>query len=264
MDSVRSALEILSEDSQSNVNYVSWKFKLNLTMKSKGLYLVATVVVIRPGDSDNNDNVKAWLKQDIEAQTLIGLNVSSNMAKKIAYCNSSFLMLDKLDMCYGKESDLTVDGLQRQFFCYKYDVNKSAVENCMIIQQYVEDLAAEGEEVKESWVMTRILGMLPSKLHHFRTAWDNVSPIDKNLNTIIERLRLEEDRLNGTEQQELQNAFMHKQSGRNEGNPQSDVECFKCGKKGHIEKHCRNKPCPKYLNTIITILAKTVIKRAIL
>ncbi|KAG5887624.1 hypothetical protein JTB14_036269 [Gonioctena quinquepunctata] len=156
-------------------------------------------------------------------------------------------MLDKLDMLYGKKSDLTVEGLQRQFFSYKYDVNKSAVENCMIIQQYAEDLAAEGEEVKESWVMTRILGMLPSKLHHFRTAWDNVSPIDKNLNTIIERLRLEEDRLNGTDQQELQNAFMHKQSGRNEGNPQSNVECFKCGKKGHIKKHCRNKPCPKYL-----------------
>ncbi|KAG5868347.1 hypothetical protein JTB14_036263 [Gonioctena quinquepunctata] len=162
-------------------------------------------------------------------------------------------MLDKLDMLYGKKSDLTIEGLQRQFFCYKYDVNKSAVENCMIIQQYAEDLAAEGEEVKESWVMTRILGMLPSKLHHFRTAWDNVSPIDKNLNTIIERLRLEEDRLNGTEQQELQNAFMHKQSGRNEGNPQSNVECFKCGKRGHIKKHCRNKPCPKYLEYLVMI-----------
>ncbi|KAG5883167.1 hypothetical protein JTB14_010303 [Gonioctena quinquepunctata] len=197
--------------------------------KAVGLDLVATGVVIRPEGSDNNDNVKAWLKKDIEAQTLIGLNVSSNIAKKIAYCNSSFLMLDKLDMLYV------------------ININKSAVENCMIIQQYAEDLAAEGEEVKESWVMTRILGMLPSKLHHFRTAWDNVSPIDKNLNTIIERLRLEEDRLNGTEQQELQNAFMHKQSGRNEGNPQSNVECFKCGKKGHIKKHCRNKPCPKYL-----------------
>ncbi|KAG5880998.1 hypothetical protein JTB14_027398 [Gonioctena quinquepunctata] len=210
MDSVRSALEILSEDSQGNVNYVSWKFKLNLTLKSEGLYSVATGVVIRPEGSDNNDNVKAWLKQDVEAQTLIGLNVSSNIAKKIAYCNSSFLMLEKLDMLY-------------------------------------EDLDAESEEVKESWVMTRILGMLPSKLHHFRKAWDNVSPIDKNSNTIIERLRLEEDRVNGTEQQELQNDFMHKQSGRNEGNQQSNVECFKCGKKGHIKKHCRNKPCPKYL-----------------
>lgn len=55
-------------------------------------------------------------------------------------------MLEKLEFLYGKKSDLTVEGLQRQLFSYKYDVGKSAVENCMIIQQYAEDLAAEVEK----------------------------------------------------------------------------------------------------------------------
>lgn len=49
------------DDSQGNVNYVSWKFKF----KSKGLYLVATGVVLKPEGSD--DNVNAWLEQDNEA-----------------------------------------------------------------------------------------------------------------------------------------------------------------------------------------------------
>jgi len=62
-----------------------------------------------------------------------------------------------------------------------------------MIQQYAEDLA-EGKKVKESWIMTKILGMLPTKLHHFRTAWDNVNGEDKNINKLFERLRLEEDR----------------------------------------------------------------------
>lgn len=49
-----------------------------------------------------------------------------------------------------------------------------------MIQQYAEDLTVESEEVKENWLMTRILGMLPSKHHHyFRTAWDNISGVDK-------------------------------------------------------------------------------------
>ena len=39
--------------------------------------------------------------------------------------------------------------------------------------------------------MTRILGMLPSKLYHFRTAWDNASAVDKKISTLFERLRLE-------------------------------------------------------------------------
>ncbi|XP_024872522.1 uncharacterized protein LOC112455059 [Temnothorax curvispinosus] len=60
--------------------------------------------------------------------------------------------------------------------------------------------------------MTRILGMLPTKLHHFRTAWDNVSGEDKNISKLFERLRLEEDRLNeGKQSSESQNALISKQ-----------------------------------------------------
>lgn len=123
----------------------------------------------------------------------------------------------------------------------------------MIIQQYAEELAAEGEEVKESWIMTKILGMLPPKLHHFRTAWDNVSGQNKNLDKLFERLRLEEDRLNESKQSDestSQNALISK-LGKNSGKLHSQgkpsVECFKCGKKGHVKKFCKNKPCAKYL-----------------
>lgn len=261
MDSIKSQMEILSEDSSGNVNYVSWRFKLNLTLKSKNLFMVATGIVVKPEGPDTNETVRTWIKQDIEAQTLIGLNVSSNIAKKIANCTSANQMLNKLETLYGKKSNLTVEGLQRQFFSFKYDNSKSVVENCMTIQQYAEDLAAEGEEVKESWIMTRILGMLPPKLYHFRTAWDNVSGVDKNLGTLFERLRLEEDRLNDSETTTefvSQNALIskegrkfgksHSQGNSFQGSSSSSVECFKCGKKGHIKKFCKSKPCAKYLD----------------
>lgn len=259
MDSIKSHLEILSEDSQGHVNYVSWKFKLNLTLKSKGLFLVATGIELKPHGSDSDDAVKAWIKQDLEAQALIGLNVGSNIALKIANCNSSYQMLNRLDTLYGKKSELTIEGLQRQFFDFKYDLSKSVIENCMTLQQFAEDLEAEGEQVKESWVMTRILGMLPPKLHHFRTAWDNVNGADKNLNKLFERLRLEEDRLKESQQVNQSqsvssNAFVSKhnhkfgnsQAGAN-SQVNSSVECFKCGKKGHVKKFCKNAPCTKYL-----------------
>lgn len=244
----------LSEDSQGNVNYISWKFKLNLTLKSKGLFLVATGGEPKPLGSDTDTVVKTWIKQDLDAQTFIGLNVSSNIAKKIANCTSANQMLDKLETLYGKKSDLTVEGLQRQFFNFKYDVNKSVIENCMAIQQCAEDLIAEGEEMKESWIITRILGMLPPKLYHFRTAWDNAAAADKNLSKLFERLRLEEDRLDESEhsnETKSQNALVSKQNKRfeksnSQGN--SSVECFKCGMKGHVKKYCKNKPCAKYLN----------------
>lgn len=198
MGNIKKQLEQLSEDSQGNVNYDSWIFKLTLTLKSKDLYSVATGVTVKPEGQDTDAAVQPWIKKDLEAQTLIGLNVSSNIAKKISRSKSSHQMLEKLQTMYGKKSNVTIEGLQRLFFNFKYDENKSVVENCLLIQQYADDLTALGEEIKESWIMTRILRVLSQNLHHFRTAWDNVSATDKNLSNMFERLRLE-DKQNETQ-----------------------------------------------------------------
>lgn len=53
-------MENFSEDSQGKVNYVSWRFQLNLTSNSKGLFLIATGVEAKPQGSDTNEVVKAW------------------------------------------------------------------------------------------------------------------------------------------------------------------------------------------------------------
>jgi len=58
MDSIKLQMEILSKDSQGNVNYVFWRFKLNLTLKSKSPFLIATGVEVKPGQ-DTNEIVKA-------------------------------------------------------------------------------------------------------------------------------------------------------------------------------------------------------------
>ncbi|XP_076298344.1 uncharacterized protein LOC143217692 [Lasioglossum baleicum] len=253
MDSIKSQMEVLSEDSQGEVNYISWRFKLNLALRSKGLYSVATGLEMKPEGAATDVTVKAWIKKDLEAQTLAGLNVSSNIARKIANCKTAHQMLDKLEVIYGRKSDLTIEGLQRRFFSYKYDTTISTVENCLTIQQYAEELTAEGEEVRDTWTMTRILGILPPRLHHFRTAWDNVSGADKTLDKLIERLRLEEDRLSDNDKDkkpESSNALISNTNGtswKSNSQKNSSVECFKCGMKGHVKKHCKNKPCAKYI-----------------
>lgn len=173
------------------------------------------------------------------------------MQRKLQTASRHIKCLKKLHTLYGKKSDLTIEELQRQFFSFKYDTSKSVIKNCMIIQQYAKDLAAEGEEVKESWIITRMLGMLPPKLHHFRTAWDNVSGADKNISKLFERLRLEEDRLNESEQSNdstCQNALISKR-GKNSGKfhtqGNSFRRMFQVRKKR--KKFCKNKPCTKYL-----------------
>lgn len=170
MDSIKSQLETLKEYSQGKVNYESWRFKVDLTLKTKKLFNVATGVEMRPDGAENNAAVTAWVAKDLEAQAIIGLNCSGPIAVKINKCITAHAMLQKLESWYGKKSDVSIEGLQRSFFGYKYNEKKSVMENCMQVQGYAESLTAKGELVKETWVMQRILGILPQRLHHFRTA----------------------------------------------------------------------------------------------
>lgn len=48
--------------------------------------------------------------------------------------------------------------------------------------------------------MSRMLSVLLPKLYHFRTSWDNAPSTSKNMKSLIEKLQLEEDRVNQHEQ----------------------------------------------------------------
>lgn len=73
--------------------------------------------------------------------------------------------------------------------------------------------------------MTRILGILPQQIHHLRTDWNNVSEEDRNVNTLIEHIRLEEERLN-TDQQSgytSQNALQISSKARKDSHSENVV-----------------------------------------
>ena len=118
MDTVKSQMEVLSADSQNEVNYISCTFKLNRTLKSKGPYEVANGIAMKPdGDKKAADNI-TWSKKDLDDQTFLGLNFSSNIAKKIANFSPAYQILTKLECLYGKKSEVSVEELQQAFFRY--------------------------------------------------------------------------------------------------------------------------------------------------
>lgn len=262
-------LDKLIERSEStgSSNYLSWRFKLNLILKTKALFDVATGVTVRP--FNNEDTLSAWEKKDLEAQTIIGINVDENIALKLRVCTSAAQMIERLETLYGKKSQSTQDGLRMQFFGYKYEDSKTPVENCLAIDGLAQELRALGEEIKDEWIIARILNCLPERFKHFYSAWDSTASTEKTLSKLMERLQQEEQRMQSCDQANTENALFSKgkqkfnkkfqgqskSSNENANNKQSNNQqsgnknkCYKCGKNGHVKSQCHGKPCQEYID----------------
>lgn len=206
----------------------------------------------------------------MEPQTIIGLNVEEKIALKISMCTSSLAMIQRLETLYGNKSQASKEGLRDKFFTYTFDGNKTVTENCLEIDGLAQEARALGEELKDEWVVSKILSSLPESYQHFRTVWDSMQEIEKTLSKLIERLQQEEQRTKNY--QNAANAFMIKgkgkpqakkgqenqnknnqekwTSGTQSGSQQSGNynNCFKCGKPGHKKAVCHGKPCQAYID----------------
>jgi len=100
-------------------NYTAWRFKLNLLLRSKGLYDVATGVTVKPIETDTT--YVLWIAKDIEAQTIIGLNVEEKIALKISTCTSALSMIERLETLYSVKPKSSLDAARMAFFNYRFD-----------------------------------------------------------------------------------------------------------------------------------------------
>lgn len=139
---------------------------------------------VRLVDGTADEEVKTCPRKDIEAQSLIGLNVNSSIASETARCETQKAMLNKLISLYGTKTEVNLEVLS--IFTFVYNENKTVAENCMEIKVISEELSNENDPMKETWIMTRILNMLPAKLAHFRTSWDSVIGALKTVENLIE------------------------------------------------------------------------------
>lgn len=114
MEAIKSQLKSLTEDSQGKVNYESWKFKLDLDLKTKIIYDIAYGFDVRLHGNDTDAAVSQRINKNLEAHALIGLYWDSNVAKKISKCSSVAQMLEKFETFYRKKSEVSVTALQRK------------------------------------------------------------------------------------------------------------------------------------------------------
>lgn len=221
-------------------NWKLWKFQIRIILRSKGISKIVDGSEGKPVQGTDETSVvfakrlNEWIGKDVRAQETLVTRMEEAPMRHLTTCETASEMWRKLAAIYEQESNISVHLIQQRFFQLKYEG-----EGIAIFVSKVEEIANQLKQVNvdisEGMQITKILMSLPDEFKHFISAWESVSQERQSINELISRLLIEEERINGKENQEKDNYAMAAKYVERR-------KCYTCGKTGHLKKECyRNK-----------------------
>ncbi|UYV70767.1 hypothetical protein LAZ67_8000536 [Cordylochernes scorpioides] len=207
-------------------NFDLWNFQITIIFKANGLLDIVNGKSLFEDLKDETGKDK-WSLKDAKAQKYIMLTIEKNVLTHILNCKTSKEMYEKLVAIYQREDEQLKCKLLQEFHGFKFDKNTDMATNISRMQNLVFKLNNVKQEIEESFVISKILSILPDYFNYFSTAWDSTPKSEKTLTNLISRLSLEETKQKVKPEEGIaMSATKVKQ-------------CFNCKKSGHLAKYCR-------------------------
>ena len=175
-------------------NYLTWKFKIGLILKSKDLMGIVDGSIPKPSSSP-----EVWLKSDASAQAIIGASVDDSQMQYVKEATSSKEMWDKLKTAHDDNSAFTKQLVLSNFHGYRMRDNQSLVDAYNEVTQMATHLKELNETLSEPMIVNKIVMSLPKKYKYLVTAWASIDSTHQTLANLLQRLR-QEDRERELEQ----------------------------------------------------------------
>lgn len=207
-------------------NWTTWKFQVEITLKSKGYFGIVNGDTKRP--TTNTDD---WDSKDAKAQEIIVSRLDEKVVTHVLACKTSEEMWTKLKSIYEHQSQISVHLLTQKFFSLEYSVGKAA-DFLSQLEEINGNLKSLGEEISEKMMITKVLMSLPESMKYFISAWESTPTDKQTLTDLTSRLMIEEERCNNYEKSSAL-TVRGKVMGSNEG-----IKCFECNQIGHVKRNC--------------------------
>lgn len=227
-------------------NWLVWKFDINLHLtmhKLQGIVKGVETVPVPPSSDATAAETTSYQKRlnqyedrDALLQCIIGCSVAAEPKRHILTAKSGKDMWDILHSVYEQKNERRLDLLYCQLFTYikdEADDIATHVSKLQTLWQQVNDELKEEGALPQSLLMNRILNTLPSIYLEFKNAWESVPKENRSISSLMERLRLHEQRLGdlGT----------HPSTSTSEEallTSKNSPKCTHCSKIGHTRSQC--------------------------
>lgn len=121
-------------------NWTTWKFQVDITLKSKGYFDVVNGIIQRPATATDS-----WDSKDAKAQEIIVSRLDEKVVSHVLMCKTSAEMWTKLKSIYEHQSQISVHLLTQKFFYLQYSEGKTA-EFMSQLEEIKGNLKSLGEE----------------------------------------------------------------------------------------------------------------------
>ena len=175
-------------------NWTKWKRQIELMLKHHDLF----DLVVGDGEDEDEED-QCLVKKDSMAQLILVTSMSDGNVELTATATSAREIWRKLLAVYEQTSGQKVDRLMEEFFKMEKKVDDDIISYVARLQRLFAELNNELQQLTstklpELLLMSRIMSTLPQDYFEFKSVWESVSVVDRNLDNLVERLRLIEMR----------------------------------------------------------------------
>ncbi|KAI0558634.1 gag-polypeptide of LTR copia-type [Gracilaria domingensis] len=231
----------------NDTNYIEWEHQIALILSGEGLWEYVSGEKRMPNADAALEEMKAWKRKDHQAMAHITCTVESVAKPTIFDARSSAEMWNKLKTKYEGRNKASLHSLRLELTSMKLRAKESIHSFADRITMIGTSMAKAGRELHDDEKATALLAGLPDGYNAVKDSYITHKTLPEFIE-LVARLEEKERQMKiDSEASDDENtdkrggtSFFTKRQPRKRMN--RSVECYQCGKKGHIRRDCWSNP----------------------
>jgi hypothetical protein len=215
-------------------NYVLWKIQMKDILVDMGLWEYVSGDMKQPVDDEKNATLlQKWKMMDCKALTQIRTRIMEKMITYVVSAKTSQAAWDAITSMFQVSGPMAAVLVRRKMFRYMIEVGANMEEQVRTLCGYQEELVALDSAIGDKDFVFVLLTALPD-------SWDSfISSLNTNdltTNNLVGQVLAEANR--HTARSTTETTLLAKK-GKGKGKFRKGVNCYNCGKEGHLSSECR-------------------------